>query len=265
MDVYKILDEKIEEADLVLVGVGSAFQYDWELIDSDSAYSDCVEKFEELKENEQLLSFIQYYLMKQKPDSALKDCFERLFLKLEGKNYFIVTTTIDDTIYDSSLDSTRIVTPCGGFRKLQCVNGCENQLFDVDFAYNEDLVKEAYVAINIPQNYKTTKCPICGGNLTFNQIGCGKYVENNYLDQWQQYRTWLMGTMHRKVVILELGAGLEFASIIRSPFEKMVTYNEKATFFRVHPSMSQLFMDEEVKKRAYGINKNVKEFVLGWK
>lgn len=264
MEIYNLLEEKIKEADLILVGVGSAFQYDWDLISADPAYSEIVDAVGESNEYDQFLSFLQYYLLKNKQDGDLLNCYNRLADKLAAKNYFFVTTTIDDVIYDSAIDSACVVTPCGGFRHLQCVNGCENQLFNVDTAYDEKVFEESYIKKILPKNYQTTKCPVCNNELTFNQIACGKYVESDYLDKWQQYRTWLMGTMHRKVVILELGAGLEFATIIRSPFEKMVTYNENASLFRIHPNMSQIFMDDSVKNRAFGINMDVKEFILGW-
>ena len=57
----------------------------------------------------------------------------------------------------------------------------------------------------------TKICPHCGKELVFNQIGTGTYCEQGYLDQWSNYTKWLMGTMHKKVVLLELGVGpLEF-------------------------------------------------------
>lgn len=265
MDTYELLNCKLEEADLILIGIGSSFQYDWHLIGCDATYSKFVEEVEESTEYDQFLSFLQYYILKNKRDEKLEAAYASLASKLNGKNCFVVTTTIDDVIYDSDIDKSRIVTPCGGFRKLQCLNGCDNKLYDLENYYPEKVVKEAYESGILPENYHIAKCPACGCELTFNQIGNGRYIEAGYLEQWQQYKIWLMGTMHRKVLILELGAGLEFPTVIRSPFEKMISYNESASFFRIHPSMSQLFMADEVKERAFGIEMDVKDFLLGWK
>ena len=35
MEIYELLDQKLGEADLVLVGIGSGLQYDWNLIADD--------------------------------------------------------------------------------------------------------------------------------------------------------------------------------------------------------------------------------------
>ena len=72
------------------------------------------------------------------PD-ALK-AYNKLSEDLKGKNYFIVSLCMDDIIYESNLDSDRIVSPLGGKRKKQCPDACENALYDID--------KET--------------CPICG-------------------------------------------------------------------------------------------------------
>ena len=63
--------------------------------------------------------------------------------------------------------------------------------------------------------------------------------------------SWLQGTMNRKVCLLELGAGLQFPSVIRFPFEKMAYFNQKATWFWVHRTLYQL--TEEMAERSVSV------------
>ena len=264
MEIYELLDQKIAEAELVLVGIGSGLQYDWNLIANDEHYASLVEQAGEGNEFDQFFSFLQADLIKEKADAELESCFSHLVRKLEGKNYYIVTTTIDDVILQTGFDKERVVTPCGGFRKLQCIDNCAQELLDtemIDWSY----IRSCYTANKLPEDYEKLICPHCGKELVFNQVGTGVYCEHGYLEQWNHYTKWLMGTMHKKVVLLELGAGLEFPTIIRSPFEKMITYNQTAALFRVHPSMSQLFLGEEALSRAVGVGMNVREFIKNWK
>ena len=264
MEIYELLDQKLGEADLVLVGIGSGLQYDWNLIADDPNYSALVEQAGEGDAFDQFFSFLQADMLKKHADKDLESCFSNLSEKLKGKNYFIVTTTIDDTIFHTGFDTNRIVTPCGGFRKLQCTDNCSKELTDTE-AIDWETISSCYQAKTLPETYHKLTCPHCGKELVFNQIGTGTYCEQGYLDQWSNYTKWLMGTMHKKVVLLELGVGLEFPTIIRSPFEKMVTYNQTATLFRVHPTMNQLFLGEEVLPRAFGIRTDVRDFVRNWK
>lgn len=264
MEIYELLDQKIADADQVLIGIGSGLQYDWNMIANDSNYALLIEKAGEGEEYDQFFSFLQSYLMKQHEDKDLEACFSHLAEKLSGKDYYIVTTTIDDVIFCTGLNQERIVTPCGGFRNLQCSDNCFDELIDPQ-VIDWETISSGYQTNSLPKSYQKLICPHCGKELIFNQVGAGVYCERGYLERWSDYTKWLMGTMHKKVVLLELGAGLEFATIIRSPFEKMVTYNQTASLFRVHPTMSQLFLGEDVLSRAFGVKEDVRQFIRNWK
>ena len=82
---------KIDEAEMILVGIGDAFE---------------------------------------EKEDALK-CYNMLAGKLDKKNYFVVSMCMDDRIFESDLRQDRIVAPLGGKRKKQCPDACENKLYDV--------------------------------------------------------------------------------------------------------------------------------------
>ena len=108
---------------------------------------------------------------------------------------------------------------------------------------------------------KLGNCPSCGKPLIFNNIYAEKYDENGYLSQWQLYTKWLQGTLNRRILILELGVGMKFPSVIRWPFEKIAFFNNKASFYRVNETLYQ--MSEELKDKGISIAKNSIDWLRG--
>lgn len=163
--------------------------------------------------------------------------YRRLASLLVNENYFIVSACMDGQIHQAGLKEERIVEPCGGYRFLQCREGCTTELYPVEGCLNK--------------NGKMTTCPYCGQPLIYNNIKAQKYVEEGYLEQWRLYTKWLQETLNKKVCILEIGVGMNYPTVIRWPFEKICFFNQKSTMYRVHSSLYQIA--EETKDRCYGI------------
>lgn len=180
---------------------------------------------------------------------------------LEGKNYFVVSLCTDDYIYSSKLDAGRIVTPCGGFRALQCHSECSTD--------QEPLVWDKQVTAQVMEEIRQCEgqlskvdfpvCAECCSIMYFNRIDTPGYKEEGYLPQWEKYTKWLQGTLNRKLCILELGAGMEYPTVIRFPFEKVAYFNQKARFYRVHSRLYQ--MTAELKEKGVSIQANPEEFL----
>ena len=79
------------------------------------------------------------------------------------------------------------------------------------------------------------------------------------MPKWETYTKWLQGTLNHNLVVLELGVGLQFPSVIRWPFEKIVYFNKKAVMLRVHDTLYQL--TEELSGKGYGISQNPIEWL----
>ena len=60
--------------------------------------------------------------------------------------------------------------------------------------------------------------------------------------------------MNHKLLVLELGVGMQFPSVIRWPFEKVVFFNQKAFLCRVNEKLYQL--TEELAGKGCGISMN---------
>lgn len=257
----------IEQADLVLVGIGTQFAADVAGIENKEEYQKILEETP-AHCRAQMLQFLQYYELQEHPDQNVQSAYRRLAEILEGKNYFVVSLCKDDLIYECGLREDRIVTPCGGFRLLQCgvteqndgkEDGCAPCGGLREAGAAAEIVRKALKAGGRIDSSILPVCENCKEVLYFNQMGTPGYREEGYLEQWKIYTQWLQGCLNRNLAVLELGAGLQYPSVIRWPFEKIAFFNQKAKFFRVHSSLWQL--TEELKERGCGIAEHPVEFL----
>lgn len=256
------LKEKIQEADLVLVGLGEECQYDWNALLQDGRYREIEEETGDDERYLWIAPFLQKMILCRGREKRWDEAYRRLREMLEGKNYFIVSLCMDDYLYGAGFDEAKVVSPCGGFRRMQCDKNCAGQLSEVP--------KESYEAVlryyrgELPLSaLEEPACSLCGEKLRFNQLGVERYAEEGYLEQWNSYTKWLQGTVNKRLCLLELGAGMAYPGIIRFPFEKVVYYNQKSFLCRVHPQLYQA--GEEIADRSMGIAENPIDFLRSLK
>lgn len=189
---------KIEDAELILIGIGSEFEN---------------EKF-------------------QCRDEAI-EALQKLGDLLTGRNYFLLTTCTNNILKEAGFSEDRIVNPCGNLDWKQCPQCCEETLYPIS-KEERLLLKKIQADQEVPS---LGNCPVCGNAFVLNNVYAEKYNENGYLEDWKRYTKWLQGTLNKKLCILELGVDLVFPSIIRWPFEKVAFYNNKAVFIRVNEKL----------------------------
>ncbi len=244
------IKRKIDDADMVLIGLGEAFQYDWKVLSEDKRYQEIEREIAAAENKRWVIPFLQKMILEQEEDELLRNTYSILQEFLDGKDYFIVSLCMDDYIYRYRFREERIVTPCGGFRKMQCDRNCTHSLTEMPMEIYEGVLQ--YYNKEVPlKDLTEPKCAECGAELRFNQLGVTRYAEEGYLDSWTEYTKWLQRTVNRRLCLLELGVGLEYPSIIRFPFEKIVFYKQKAYMYRIHSSLYQ--MEKEIRERGSGI------------
>lgn len=252
------IEEQCREADLILVGIGDEFQFDWDLLQNDERYQEIEKEIAGREEYMWIVPFLQKIWIAKQADRKLKDAYGYLKQLLSDKNYFIISTAIDDSVFQHGFKEDRIVCPLGGFRAMQCDYNCKGQLYDIE---NEILekVKLYYDKKILLQDLEEPVCNECGQKKRFNQLGVTKYAEEGYLPQWETYTKWLQGTVNKKLCVLELGVGMEMPNIIRWPFEKIILYNQKSHLYRIHSTLYQL--GENVGVRGTSIKENPVNFL----
>ena len=256
------LKQNIEDAQYVLVGIGAEFAQRLEPMEQDAFYASLADQARSDAFEGQIRQYLQFHYLKRHPDKRILDAYEQLTSLLEGKDYFIVSLCTDDLIYETELDPSRIVTPCGGWRAMQCGRECVTD--QEPLVTDENVMRELLSSIDGCDGELDAidfpVCAECSAPLWFNQISAPEYREEGYLPQWQSYTRWLMGTLNRKICILELGVGMQFLQIIRFPFEKVAYVNQKAYFYRVHSRLYQL--TEELKGKGVSVPQNPVDFLL---
>ena len=169
----------------------------------------------------------------------LKAAYEALYDLIKEKDYYIVTTLTDGAVYEMPFDKNRIVAPCGNIHWRQCSKAC-----------TKDIWEESEVPDDV--------CPHCKAPLTGNTIKAETYIEEGYLPRWKDYMKWQTGTINRSLVILELGVGFEYPSVLRFPDEKMAFFNQKSTLVRIHSEFPQI--PKEIRERSLSVTADPVDF-----
>ncbi|MDD3204224.1 MAG: hypothetical protein PHS74_00595 [Lachnospiraceae bacterium] len=256
LEMGQQIHEAVNEADMILIGLGEEFALQKEDYLSAEGYDEVENEVGKNPELEWELPWFKTVVADQKLVSVKNTAYGNLLSLIKDKNYFVVTTCIDD--YIRKWDFKKITAPCGTHRKLQCDGNCMGNLHD--FPAKESIVFKKALSKEIKmQDIVQKYCMDCGKPLVFNTVFGEQYNEQGYMDSWQEYTKWLQFTMNRKVCILELGVGLQFPSVIRWPFEKLAFYNKKATFFRIHEKLFQL--PENIADKGTCLQENACEFM----
>lgn len=258
---YSEVFKKCQDADMILIGIGEEFQYDWNILLENERFQEIEQEIKEKGQDEGyrwIIPFLQKMALDEYPDEQLMKAYTNLRYLIDEKDYFIISTVTDDCVYQCGLREERIVTPCGGFQKMQCDVNCKAKLLDIDTDMYEK-VKAYYNKMTDLEELQEPTCEECGSKKRFNQLGTSKYAEEGYLPQWNDYTKWLQGTVNKKLCVIELGVGMELPTIIRWPFEKIVFYNQKSFFYRIHPALYQL--GEKIGDRGKGIKEKPVSFL----
>lgn len=248
--------ERIAGAEMILVGLGEEF--DDSLLQGSAEHGSGAQKLREAGMNHLLPAWNDFCARRQ-GICGVREGLEKLCGLLAEKNYFVVSVSASGEICRVPWKRDRLVMPCGADIKKQCGRACEGVLEDVSREDGERLEtwfeklyggRQADEAISGAMG----RCPVCGGDMVLNNVYADSYNESGYLEQWQLYRKWLAGTVNRKLLVLELGVGMRFPSVIRWPFEKAAYFNQKAFFCRVNKNLYQLA--EELSGKGVGISQN---------
>lgn len=256
----EILDS-LHAADMVLVGLGEEFD-DLRSIRNAEGYIQGRELLNEL-ELSSLIPVWQRMFREAVPEETekIKTGLLKLVSCIAEKDYFVVSTSTNGELAQIPWKEGRLVMPCGSDLRCQCSSVCGKHLRLLQNEEREHMKvrlqrwkEESFQDRAAVVEDVLGKCPICGGRLELNNIFNDNYDENGYLDDWQNYTKWLQRTLNKKIVVLELGVGMNFPSVIRFPFEKIAYFNQKAKFYRIHESLYQL--TEELAEKGFGIAKN---------
>lgn len=248
------LVEMLDVADMVLVGVGEDFEEKDSLLLEESYRKVC--DGVAAAGVEWVMPYVNRFFLEK--NEKLKTALHALGGLLEKRNYFVVSVCMNGMTAGAGLLPDRLTEPCGSYTKLQCSKGCAGSIQPVE----EEFLREMEQCIQGEKNWKALRAPVCEkcqAPMVFNSLYAEHYNEEGYRENWERYTKWLQGTVGKKLCILELGAGMMFAGILRFRFEKIAALNQKASIVRVHRSLYQ--MPGEISGRGKSISQNAVDFM----
>ena len=190
----------------------------------------------------------------KKPHSGYYELLKKLKEKYND-NYFVCTSNIDDYFFKSGFNKEKIYELHGSVKNLQCFDKkCNNRYGIWELKKLPDYDEKTLIAKNLP------KCPRCKSLARPNvsMFGDFDFYSTHYDHQKRRFLKWLNINKNNKLIILEIGCGINPHSLrmnngkMMSGEWKMPKINNVLGTIRINPS------DEENQKDTIHIKLGAK-------
>ncbi len=262
------LGELIGSSDLIIVGIGSEWNWVKTGIKNDARYSELLEYCNH-EGNQFLLPIIEYEYAYYNSDKKIEDAYRALRKLIGDKKYFLVSDIFLQDALKYGFEADRCVYPCGNYKYLQTSNADDELVEAESVPVFSELVFSIHKIItdlngNIGDESSFSSIIFNGKELYLNQkrqeYSKIKYNETSYIKTWEEYMNFLSRTLNSNLLILELGVGLEYPTVIRWPFEKVAFINKKAHLVRVHEKLYH--HTPEIEEKTDSIQMNSVDYIL---
>lgn len=234
-------------------------------------YSGGFYPFESLEEHWAYWSryiFINRYMAPPKP------VYQKLYELIQSKDYFVLTTNVDHCFQNAGFDKRRLFYTQGDYGLFQCSKPCCRKTYDNESVIREMTAAQGFTAdadntLRLPEGAvpKMTvppelmpHCPVCGRPMSMNLRADSTFVEDGgWHEAAGRYKDFLRKYQSQKMLILELGVGMNTPGIIKYPFWRMTTENPKAIYACVN--FGETYVPEEIAKRSICINADIGEIL----
>lgn len=184
------------------------------------------------------------------------ELYKKIFDLVKNKEYFVITTNVDDQFYKTGFDKDKIFRVQGSYSLNQCSKGCHNKLYS-----NIELVNKMISSTNNDLKIPTELvpvCPVCGESMEPNLRKDGYFIQDDlWYKQSDKYNEFIENNKNKNVILLEFGVGFNTPGIIRFPFEQMTSQNENWKLIRFNKE-DMTFYDLE--NRFIRINEDINTF-----
>lgn len=240
-DIFKI----IEDADSILIGAGAGLStaagIDYSGEEFKKEFKPFIERygftdlytssFYDFDTQEEYWAYWSKHINFANTGRDGTQIYKNIFKAIKNKNYFVITTNVDDQFYKTGFDKNKIFRVQGSYRLIQCSKSCHNKLYD-----DKDMVEKMLKSINedlkIPSELIPV-CPVCGEPMEPNLRKDEYFVQDDlWYKQNEAYEKFIDENKDKKLVLLEFGVGFNTPGIIRFPFEYKVSQNENWKLIR---------------------------------
>ena len=209
----------IDEADSILIGAGSGlstaaginyggedFKKNFTPFIKKYGFSDLyTSSFYDFSTQEEYWAYWSKHIDYANTGRAGTDLYKRIYELVKDKEYFVVTTNVDDQFYKTGFDKEKIFRVQGSYRYIQCSRACHDKLYD-DKEMVDKMIGSIDDNLKVPSKLVPT-CPVCGENMEPNLRKDAYFVQDElWYKQSDAYEKFIEDNKDKKVVLLEFGA-----------------------------------------------------------
>lgn len=185
------------------------------------------------------------------------ELYRKIYNLVKDKDYFVITTNVDDQFYKTGFDENKIFRVQGSYALNQCSKGCHNKLYP-----NKELVDKMLNSLDSDLKIPTELvpiCPVCGEPMEPNLRTDGYFVQDDlWYKQNDKYNEFIDANKDKKVLLLEFGVGFNTPTIIRFSFEQMTNQNKNWTLVRFNKETRCFF---DLDNRFIGIDEDINKII----
>ena len=282
-DKLSIIQEKIEQADAVVIGAGAGlstaagFTYSGERFET--YFSDFGEKcgfsdmytggFYPYQTLEEYWGYWSRYIYINRYMDAPKPVYEKLYDLVKEKDYFVLTTNVDHCFQKAGFDKRRLFYTQGDYGLFQCSKPCHKETYDNKEIIERMVLSQGFqikngelvtsegveLKLTVPEEL-VPHCPKCGRPMTMNLRADGTFVEDKgWYKAAERYDQFLQRHKNLNIIFLECGVGYNTPGIIKSPFWQMTNTFPKATY--VCLNKGEAYVPDEIQKKSVCLNEDI--------
>lgn len=267
----KKLQEAIHTADAILIGAGAGLSTAAGLAYSGERFHRLFGDFEKkygitdmytggffpFPTEEERWAWWSRHIWYNRYMNAPKPVYQQLLSIVKDKDYFVLTTNVDHQFQRAGFDENRLFYTQGDYGLLQCTKPCCQKTWD-----NEEQVREMVEKqkdMRIPTEL-IPRCPNCGRLMTTNLRADDKFVEDEgWYEAAKRYDEFTKKVQGQKLLLLELGVGMNTPGIIKIPFLKIAMNDDKITYACI--GLDDVWIPDETKDRSIGISADISDVI----
>ena len=267
----KKLQEAIHTADAILIGAGAGLSAAAGLTYSGERFHRLFGDFEKkygitdiytggffpFPTEEERWAWWSRHIWYNRYTDAPKPVYQQLLSIVKDKDYFVLTTNVDHQFQRAGFDKKRLFYTQGDYGLLQCTKPCCQKTWD-----NEEQIREMVEQqkdMRIPTEL-IPHCPNCGRLMTTNLRADDKFVEDEgWYEAAKRYDAFTEKIRGKRLLLLELGVGMNTPGIIKIPFLKMAMNDDNVTYACI--GIDDVWIPDEIKNRSIGIAADIADVI----
>lgn len=166
-------------------------------------------------------------------DFPVVQAYRDLLALVAGKNYFVLSSNIDDQFYKAGFDPDRVFCPQNSIADFQCSVPCCRELWDGEKIYR-NIVAHMDPVTYACREEDLPRCPRCGAPLVRNMRGRDVFIPDKVMANRASFEAFWAEAANGKTVFLELGVGFNSPGLIRHPFQRMTLLWPDAHLIRMN-------------------------------